>query len=53
MFLHYGPKLRTISLAGNAGFITEERVFFWLVRRGSADFFKDMPGSYWQIVSWD
>ncbi len=26
MFLHYGPKLRTISLAGNAGFITEERM---------------------------
>lgn len=46
MFLHYGPKLRTISLAGNAGFITEESFSFWLVRRGSADFFKDMPRSY-------
>ena len=25
MFLHYGPKLRTISLEGNAGFVTEDR----------------------------
>ncbi|CAE7226359.1 unnamed protein product [Symbiodinium sp. CCMP2456] len=24
MFLHYGPKLRTISLEGNAGFVTED-----------------------------
>lgn len=24
MFLHYGPKLRAISLEGNAGFVTEE-----------------------------
>ncbi|CAK9037296.1 unnamed protein product [Durusdinium trenchii] len=24
MFVHYGPKLRTISLAGNAGFVNED-----------------------------
>jgi len=44
MFLHYGPKLRTISLAGNAGFITEERCFFvWLVRRARLIFLKICP----------